>query len=704
MGFVYFVLSNTSAAFISAAVAWTALRDREPWRRALAAVAGFPVVVVLVLLVLGTLGMLTPAWATATTVALAGAVGAVCWRLSRGPGGRDDTPAGDPDEPLESLKLGIPLVFLAAMFCELAIRVVANGVRYTLDDVWYHAVVPAHWLVQGRITVAAFDYHVFFPLNSELLALWNMLPFHSDGLATLAGLYWAVLLVVAVFGLCRALGGARSTALLAAALALSSQEVGFSALSFSASDLAGPVLLVAALAFAARSAGKTSHAARLVDAAYCGLMAGLAVGCKVVFAPPAVLLLLWLALSRRRELRLGRRARLALCFAGCAALAGGYWYVRNLIVTGNPVFPAELGPFRGPFARAAQKRLRLVHWLAQAPSDLGRWWSLLKMYSRWPEWLFALMAAGYLGALAAWRRLWPAGRRELRARALVALIGIQMLALYPFTPFSGTVARSTGELMTPKRYVFTPALLGIVLFSLLLHRDRERRHGWYVLGVLVLATSWQGISGVFGVAVVGVGALALAVWGLLRRAGAPLVLCRRCVLGAVPLVFAAFSLLAPYAQRASDRRLFACGFRGLGPAWQAVSQLPQGTRVGFFAAGGDLCYPLFGRRLELVPVGLEPDGTIQRPLLDRWRQGSLEPEWRWARTTRTPPTPHQLANLMAALAESRVDAVLLAKAGGQSLAADGWPPQKAVIDQAPNVERLYSDPDTIVWKLEHTPP
>ena len=76
-----------------------------------------------------------------------------------------------------------------------------------------------------------------------------------------------------------------------------------------------------------------------------GLCAGLAAGTKLNFLLPAAVIVLVLALIAPR----GRRWR-ALAASVAAALAGGgYWYLRNLVHTGNPVpWIRHLGPIDLP--------------------------------------------------------------------------------------------------------------------------------------------------------------------------------------------------------------------------------------------------------------------------------------------------------------------------------------------------------------------
>ena len=115
-------------------------------------------------------------------------------------------------------------------------------------------------------------------------------------------------------------------------------------------DIVGIFFLLAAVAIAlnAWAARRARASEGLGDRARCvvvGLAAGLAAGTKLNFLLPAAVLVVGLAVIAPR----GGRWR-ALAAAGLAALAGGgYWYLRNLVHTGNPLpWVHHLGPISLP--------------------------------------------------------------------------------------------------------------------------------------------------------------------------------------------------------------------------------------------------------------------------------------------------------------------------------------------------------------------
>ena len=71
------------------------------------------------------------------------------------------------------------------------------------------------------------------------------------------------------------------------------------------------------------------------------LLSGLAIGIKVSALPTAVIVFALTAWRAGAPGSRGRAAvRVALVFAVAWTVTGGYWYVRNTIHTGNPLYPA----------------------------------------------------------------------------------------------------------------------------------------------------------------------------------------------------------------------------------------------------------------------------------------------------------------------------------------------------------------------------
>jgi hypothetical protein len=116
-------------------------------------------------------------------------------------------------------------------------------------------------------------------------------------------------------------------------------------------DIVGIFFLLAAAAVALAQRDRNSNrqtsetAFALGPVAVVGLAAGMAAGTKLNFLLPAAVLVVGIALAAPRGRRWG-----ALVAGGLAALTGGgYWYLRNLAHTGNPLpWVKHLGPITLP--------------------------------------------------------------------------------------------------------------------------------------------------------------------------------------------------------------------------------------------------------------------------------------------------------------------------------------------------------------------
>jgi hypothetical protein len=165
------------------------------------------------------------------------------------------------------------------------------------------------------------------------------------------------------------------------------------------------------------------------------------------------------------------------------ALAGGaFWYLRNLVVAGNPIPEVEgLGPISLPHPERLQEG-RPDFTIAHYATDTGVWRHYFApglheaFGALWPLVVFGAAAAALLAVFH--------GRdRILRWIGGVALFG---LVAYLFTPLSA--AGAEGEPVgfgINIRYVIPALLAGIVLVPLDRRLD-DRRVQWGLLGTLVL--------------------------------------------------------------------------------------------------------------------------------------------------------------------------------------------------------------------------
>ena len=221
------------------------------------------------------------------------------------------------------------------------------------DSTWYHGPFAAGFFQSGDTWGLHFIAPQFlawlYPANSEVFHGVGMLAFDRDILSPLMNLGWFVGCLVA----CWCIG--RPYRVAPFSLALGAIALSLPALSDQAgearNDIVGIFFLLAAVAVAL-SQGDRSSTRRQVGAAVAlgplavtGLSAGMAAGAKLNFLLPAAVLVIGLAVIAPR----GKRWR-SFGVASLGALAGsGYWYLRNLIHTGNPLpWIKDIGPISLP--------------------------------------------------------------------------------------------------------------------------------------------------------------------------------------------------------------------------------------------------------------------------------------------------------------------------------------------------------------------
>jgi hypothetical protein len=351
----------------------------------------------------------------------------------------------------------------------------AGGVKARLstgmtgfDSTWYHGPFAVGFFQSGN----TWDLHYiapqflawFYPANSEIFHAVGMLAFSRDILSPLLNLGWFIGCLVACWCIGRPYRvGAWSLAL--GAIALSVPALADQA-GEARNDIVGIFFLLAAVAIALN--GERDGRTALVT----GLAAGLAAGTKLNFLLPAVVLVVGLAVIAPREA--GSRTLAASSLAALAA--GGYWYLRNLAHTGNPLpWVHHLGPIDLP---APQQALggREAHSVLGYLTDGSVWsdWFLPGLHhALWLLWPLLLTAAvtGLLLALAApFRRRdgsTPIWREIVPSAGVLAVAGAVGLAsalawLVAPTSASGSDGMPRG-FESGLRYLTPAVVLGLAL-------------------------------------------------------------------------------------------------------------------------------------------------------------------------------------------------------------------------------------------------
>ena len=231
---------------------------------------------------------------------------------------------------------------------------------FVWDSLTYHLTNVAHWIQAGRIEL--FDTpvdRIYSPANYELLATWFSVFLHQDAVVEAAGLPAYLIGLVSIYCIGRSLGASRSAAWIGM-LAYGSTPALLIATTGTKNDPHVAGYFLAALALTVDlSGGRPSDPAQnsLGEMLSIALALLLAAGTKTYIAHllPGLFLIaalylpglrspaLWrdhLAASVRQWRGSSAAARTGLAVLLCGGLLlGGYWNVRNWILTGNPFYP-----------------------------------------------------------------------------------------------------------------------------------------------------------------------------------------------------------------------------------------------------------------------------------------------------------------------------------------------------------------------------
>lgn len=227
---------------------------------------------------------------------------------------------------------------------------------YDYDGLWYHLTTVVTWLQQRQLSVSPVEgWSNGYPANTELIFTWQALFFGDGRFIHNAEALFAVIGALAVAGIARILEASRPQALAAASLYLLTPAV-MAQEPTAYVDLAFASMFLAFFYFALRYVGRW----RLSDAILAGSCAGFCLGAKssaLVFIGVSYVVILVIAAHRWRSDRVAWRVAhtsdregpqwprsfsATLAFALPLALLGGYWYLRNWTIYGDPLYPATI--------------------------------------------------------------------------------------------------------------------------------------------------------------------------------------------------------------------------------------------------------------------------------------------------------------------------------------------------------------------------
>ena len=480
-----YLLGAAQLAILAAATGYAAwlLRARllPGWRGAPARLVEVTVAVALVTVVsevLGTFGLL---YAGALILAMV-AVALAARLVPRGQGGGQTARGVDPGV-LASLVAIAVIAIVVFDWAVTAKHALDSGI-FNFDSLWYHMPFSAD-IAQSHSTTGM--HHVetvfvnwFYPQNSELLHAVGILEIGRDTLSLFINFGWLAVTFLAAYCVGRPYGRGIPTTIVAAILVgchtLVVREPGAAK-----NDLMAAALLLAGIAILVEAWNAQEPERRSLygwPLAAAGLAVGLAAGTRLtIFAFAAALSVVVIVLAPS-----GRRWAAAGWWFIAGLVGGGYWYLRNLIVSGSPIPEVtKLGPISPPHPERLQEGrpgFSIAHYL----TDTGVWRHYFApgvhdaFGALWPLILVGAVAACLVAIFSGRDRL----IRWLGGCALFALVA------YLFTPLgaAGAEGAPVGFAINI-RYVIPALLAALVLLPLPRFFDGEKRQ-WGLIAVLTL--------------------------------------------------------------------------------------------------------------------------------------------------------------------------------------------------------------------------
>ncbi len=697
MSNIFFVLNNLLAINAACWLAKQTSDDRGRQRYVLFVLIWFVLICYSVVMVAGLLGKLIPEWITFILVILH------CLLFSY----RKYRYSPEKNISMQTEKVFFCFINKSDRYQLFALLIIAGigtlwaakgiyfGSDFSWDDFSYHAAIPAQWVVQKKIFFAPYPYQTYYPFNAEIFSLWFLLPYGCDAFVSLAGTFWGTIAAVSMFVLMSSMGCSFASSCLIAALFLSSPSVQKTAQTFSANDLAAPAMMIAALAVAC---GYTSPSRQeqYVDAFCAGLLVGFAAGIKVSFLSGIFVIGIAFMLSRFALLSLKDLIACSLLFLTGVTMLSGFWYGRNIALTGNPLFPAEWFLFKGPLTRNLLNRSKLIWWFLENPLSLRQNMYILKSLLDWPVLPGLLACIGYASGLYSLfflrRNLIRRKPEETFTFAIVIFSGLIMLALFPLMPFSGTHEEPHGWLIVENRYIVFSYAIGLISFAMLLKSNNHARFALTILAIIALLSALCHYSkkeliifccGGFGIIVI---LLCLTRVALINIS-----------FGLTVCALILSVLLYPIKKKFTDINVF-CWGQGItigeriapspGAAWKVLETLPPGSHIGFFANNGlgNLhYYPAFGRNLQHLPMPLRNNGLYEEPLHVTW-------DW-WGQKDRNRAVEQK--EFMQNLQKGSVSYIIMT----QNLFKDTWPKQKEYLDGSDVAEKIFDNGWSAIWKI-----
>lgn len=359
------------------------------------------------------------------------------------------------------------------------------------DNLAYHLPFMVDWLQNGdlwKVYYSAFAGPLgYYPSNFELLDLWIALPFHGDLMINLINIPIFVLLPIVLYKVARNFGITNHGSLLVVMLFLM-MPVTMRQLGVPLVDIYFCLTFLWGL-FYLQEYRKTGH---LNEVWLAGLALGLFAGTKylgiVYIVPLVIIFMLFLFFHSKQRLRSLWWG--SVIFLSAMFLTGSFWYLRNWVDTGNPLFPTDVSVggysiFQGYLG--ITDNLIQTSLASNIPSGYsydyvvdrfvvmvgGQFFLFLACFVLL---LLVIVVKGILGGVLKDPELRKKAQIRLVAYLLVAVAIVIYLVGYWYSPYSFK------DLIPNVRYAFMFLLLACIMVGIVISEIRFLRPFLYIAG------------------------------------------------------------------------------------------------------------------------------------------------------------------------------------------------------------------------------
>lgn len=445
------------------------------------------------MMLLGLMGLIRLPWALAFGALMVGVawwLPAAARPLSPGAALRDWFAGATPHLRVGAVVLAIPTLYCFG-------RLAYLGPFFMWDDWAYHGPAVSGMMHSHSTRFFRHNMAMYYPFNPHLLNLYTTLATGTIAWTWMATTLWIFVASMAWATLSLHVPQrGRDLFLLAGGVFGMSFEPRWFENAFCSADLVVAIALLSAFALARPRAGAGDREIRW-NALFCGLVVGYAVGTKHFYMVPSVCAALtclyWSTWGRVPGFATKRAAWsmagqvFGLGFLG-VFLSGSYWYLYNIALTGNPLYPLKFAGLPGTLKSSNFRTTKLIHFGQEAHWSADFWRNVWSQWVNWPFYMGVMMTVGLVAGVVVcavlawgwWRRrpataAWPAGVMPGMLAAAFLLI-----AAYPFLPYSGTY-NVTEHLIISRRFMLFCLLAALAFWA--------HAGGWVVRGRTPLATA-----------------------------------------------------------------------------------------------------------------------------------------------------------------------------------------------------------------------